>query len=189
MKLWQLNVTLDPRSIQVWKKNVNYRIDEIWINSDRLVSIVLLLISWLCELYYGGKMSAIWEAGWKVHRSFLFKSDIFQNKILKKLHTHTPAHKMWKCWAGCFEMECKHISEKEGGHGLPISQCQTAIPRFLKEGFLLSLLRTVNICRICVWPVILFYSSLRFGGHVWKSQWLLWLMVSLKMLYVDAWGI
>ena len=114
----------------------------------------------------------------------------FKIKNLKDyIHTHTPAHKMWKCWAGCFEMECKHISEKEGGHGLPISQCQIAILRFLKEAFLLSLLRTVNICRICMWPVILFYSSLRFGGHVWKTQRLLWLMVSLKMLYVDAWGI
>lgn len=35
-------------------------------------------------------------------------------------------------------MKCKHISKKEDGQRIPISQRQIAVRRFLKESFLLS---------------------------------------------------
>lgn len=44
---------------------------------------------------------------------------------------------MCKC-AGYFKPKCKHISKKEGDHSIPISQCQIAAQRCLKESFLLS---------------------------------------------------
>lgn len=150
-----------------------------WIKSDiiSVYSIISLLIFWLCELstMEMNKTSANWEAGWKVYRNFWFKSNVFKNKkfknyiiyiYIKYTHRSPPKWERRRSWTPNFPMP-DYCSQVFGGFSPLFSEnCKHLQNMYLAS---YSFLFQFEIW----WPC-------------WNTQWFLWLMVSSKMLYVDA---